>query len=45
VESYFTRLGCLLPSYHKSYWIGLRTSDDSITRDFLWLDGSTGATR
>lgn len=40
VEGFFTRVGCLLPSYHKSYWIGLRVSEESVRREFTWLDGS-----
>jgi hypothetical protein len=40
VEGFFTRVGCLLPSYHKAYWIGLRVSEESVRREFTWLDGS-----
>ena len=43
IEGYYTKIGCLLPTYHKSYWIGLRVLEDASDRSFTWLDGSPGA--
>jgi hypothetical protein len=42
VEQYFTKMGCLLPAYHRSYWIGLRVPDDAADRTFTFLDGAPG---
>ncbi len=43
IEGYYTKIGCLLPTYHKSYWIGLGVQEDASDRTFTWLDGSPGA--
>ncbi len=42
VENWFTLAGVLLPSYHKSYWLGLYIPQVNTTLwpNFQWLDGS-----
>jgi hypothetical protein len=40
VEQYYINSGFLIPSFHKSYWLGLRVTDDAIWPNFTWADGS-----